>query len=306
MKTTTYDASRHRGIFPLVALIGFYTVAAILPLLPNHLPPPLIVGAQIIPPTLFALIHGSQAYGWRGVFTFTAICFVVGNMVENIGVATRFPFGNYYFTDVMGPKLFHVPLLMGPAYLAIGYSSWSMAHLILQRAGKSLIGPNVLAVPMLATWIMVIWDLCTEPVWSTISRFWVWPQGGPYFGVPVSNFLGWFVANYLIFQLFAIYVSKQSPVIGSIPQIHGRLAVLAYTVVVLANIVNSLALFRLPPVFDPTGIEWKSRSIGLTSALVSVFFMGAFAVLGWMKVSRQGSGEAGQAPAMLRERTSAK
>lgn len=43
-----------------------------------------------------------------------------------------------------------------------------------------------------------------EPIWANLVHAWVWENGGAYFGVPVSNFLGWYLTNYLIYQSFAL------------------------------------------------------------------------------------------------------
>src|SRR5258707_15424107 len=64
----------------------------------------------------FALIHGSVRYGLRGIATFIVICLVVSNVLENTSILTGFPFGHYHYSDVLGPKLFLVPVLTGPAY----------------------------------------------------------------------------------------------------------------------------------------------------------------------------------------------
>jgi hypothetical protein len=37
---------------------------------------------------------------------------------------------------------------------------------------------------------------------------WIWLNGGEYWGVPFTNFLGWFLTVYLIFQNFALYLSS--------------------------------------------------------------------------------------------------
>jgi putative membrane protein len=59
----------------------------------------------------FALIHGAVRYGWRGIVTFIVICLVVSNIFENVSILTGFPFGHYHYTDVLGLKLFLVPVL---------------------------------------------------------------------------------------------------------------------------------------------------------------------------------------------------
>lgn len=281
---TIQDARRDQ-LWPALLVISMvlYVVAVLLPLAGLHLPLPYIVGPQVLAPSLFALIHGSRVYGWRGILIFTAICFVVCHIVENIGVVTGFPFGTYYFTDAMGPKLFRVPLTMGLAYVAIGYSCWTLSLLILNGTQNKLRGTNSIAA--LAACIMVVWDFCSEPAWSTISHFWIWRHGGPYFGIPLSNFAGWFLTDFVIFQVFAFYLVKSGSGITSLPQTYWRLAVLSYIVVISANILSSINLFHLPPVSDPAGIVWNASSIALTSILISVFIMGPLAFLAWSNLS---------------------
>src|SRR3982075_1085972 len=76
---------------------------------------------------LFALIHGAVRYGWAGIVTFIVISLVVSNILENTSILTGFPFGHYHYTDLLGPKLFLVPLLIGPAYVATGYLAWVLS-----------------------------------------------------------------------------------------------------------------------------------------------------------------------------------
>src|SRR5712692_5858107 len=79
---------------------------------PNHLP----VLILIVMPLAFALFHGAQRYQWGGIITFLVICLVVSNVLENTSILTGFPFGHYHYTSDLGPKLFLVPLFIGPAY----------------------------------------------------------------------------------------------------------------------------------------------------------------------------------------------
>ena len=55
---------------------------------------------------------------------------------------------------------------------------------------------------------MVMWDLTVDPISSTLQGLWVWTTPGAYFGVPISNFFGWFLVVYLFFQIFALYISR--------------------------------------------------------------------------------------------------
>src|SRR4030088_3434294 len=73
----------------------------------------------------FALVHGAVRYGWGGIATFIVISLVVSNILENTSILTGFPFGHYYYTDDLGPKLFLVPLVIGVAYFFTGYLAWA-------------------------------------------------------------------------------------------------------------------------------------------------------------------------------------
>src|ERR1700747_1405731 len=167
-------------------LLSIYAVARVFQILPGKLSMAAVVALHVLPLLLFALIHGAISYRPRGTLIFFAICFVVGNIFENLGVATGFPFGRYYFTDAMGPKFFQVPILLGLAYVGMGYLSWTLGRVILGNLRSSLVGARVVMLPLVATFIMVAWDFANDPVWTNINRLWVWEDGGAYFGVPLA------------------------------------------------------------------------------------------------------------------------
>jgi len=254
------------------SLLAIYAGARVLQVVPG-VPMLLVVALHVIPPAAFALIHGAMAYGRRGILVFTAICLAVGNGFENLGVLTGFPFGRYYFTDVMGPKILSVPLLLGLAYLGMGYISWTM--------GKLLAGgcrTRVVAVPLVASFIMVAWDLAMDPVWATLVHGWIWLDGGRYFGVPVTNYLGWYLTVYVFYQLFALYVRRRREKSGD-----WRPAVCFYAVSAAGNLFLLIPFAGPSVVTDPAGVQWRVGDITAACALVSVFVMGAFAAMAWAR-----------------------
>ena len=112
----------------LWALTVLYAAASVLQIFPGKVPILAVIAMHVLPPAVFALIHGAILYRSRVIVTFAALCPVIGNIFENLGILTGFPFGRYYFTDVMGPKLFRVPILLGLAYLGMGYLSWTLGR----------------------------------------------------------------------------------------------------------------------------------------------------------------------------------
>src|SRR5215467_12178778 len=171
-------ATSEAGIrFVLWSLLLLFAGSVVLPVFPEIFSRPVLAGAQIVPAVLFAFVHGARIYRLRGILVFAVISMAVGFAIEAVGVRTGFPFGHYYFTDGMGPKLFLVPILMGPAYLGMGYVSWTVARVILDHGRSAFAGLGVVLLPLAASFVMVAWDISLDPALSTVGRYWIWTQG---------------------------------------------------------------------------------------------------------------------------------
>src|SRR5689334_10965728 len=107
--------SRNRTSRFLVLMWIAVAVDAVANLVPLPLTGSLVTAVSVLAELTFALVHGAVAYRWRGTLIFLGLALVVSNVIEDIGVLTGVPFGHYHYTDVLGPKVFEVPLLIGPA-----------------------------------------------------------------------------------------------------------------------------------------------------------------------------------------------
>src|SRR5216683_3810423 len=157
-----------------VLVVVYAVVELVNPVFPLHIPIPLVV----LIPVVFGLVHGALRYGWSGILTFIVICLVVSNILENTSILTGFPFGHYHYTDILGPKLFLVPLLIGPAYFATGYFAWVIGNVLVGEVRRGASAFTTFAVPFIASFVMVMWDLTFDPRASTIQHQWIWEQGG--------------------------------------------------------------------------------------------------------------------------------
>src|SRR6267143_2815232 len=223
----------------------------------------------------FALIHGAVRYGWRGIAIFIVICLVVSNILENTSILTGFPFGHYHYTDSLGPKLFLVPLLIGPAYFANGYLAWVLGNVLIGEVRRGSSAFMTFAVPFIAAFVMVMWDLTFDPRASTIQHQWIWEQGGGYFGVPLTNYLGWFFTVYLFLQLFALFVRFRpgSATVMKFPRSHFAQALLMYAVMGLTPVLTFAVGGSNAQVTDAAGVVWQTRSIAESVATVSIYTM---------------------------------
>lgn len=282
---STLPTDRHfRVLTVLWLLVAIYAAARFLQIFPGHIPMAAVVALHVLPALAFALVHGTIMYRLRGAIAFIVLFLVIGNILENIGVATAFPFGHYYFTDQMGPKLFRVPVFLGLAYVGIAYVSWLLANVILGNATSRISGARIFLVPTLASVIMTSWDLSQDAVWSTILHLWIWTRGGTYFGVPLSNFLGWLLVVYIVYQCFAVFLWRTQTGCQNFSLSYWRTAIAFYGVCAAGNLLLLIPRPGMVVVPDPSGVLWKVSNIILASAAISVLVMGTFAMWAWLNL----------------------
>ncbi|BCB78329.1 hypothetical protein GCM10022251_30830 [Phytohabitans flavus] len=269
-------------------IIAAYFLVALGTTLLDHPIPALSVVLLVVITTMHAL----RRYSVTAFIAFAVIAFVVSNSYENLSVLTGFPFGDYYYTDVLGPKLFLVPALIAPSYFASGYFAWSIAHILLGIFGARPRGRDIFFLPLIASFVMVMWDLIMDPITSTVMGSWIWEDGGGYFGVPFLNFMGWFLCVYTIFQLFAVYVAKRDSAVR-LEELETRTAnrnhwyqvIVAYFTTSLPWTLRSVTQGDAIAT-DPVGQQWHTLDIYHSMTLVAIFTMWFVSLLSVLLVSR--------------------
>ncbi len=150
----------------------------------------LIVNVTVVLIAAFSFYHGVLLYGWRKMLFFVGAITVISWSYESLSILTGFPFGNYDYTDLLLPKLGLVPVLIMPAYFSMGYLSWVIASILLDKRDSSVKGFDVLMLPIISSFIMVMWDICMDPSNSTITQYWIWEDGGGIFWGPLRELSG--------------------------------------------------------------------------------------------------------------------
>ena len=277
------QGQRSRAFFvALLCILAAYACGRLLEVVYGPVPTTALVAVEVLSAGAFALVHGAARYGLRTICVFFLICIIVGNTIENIGVATGFPYGRYSFLNVMGPKIFYVPVLLGLAYIGMAYVSWVLAEHIV---GPPLAHTSIFAVPVVASFLMVAWDLAQDPVWSTMLHAWVWYDGGSWFGVPLTNYRGWFLTIFLITVSFALYLRKQgTPRMKD--TVSGLPALLLYALCAAGNALQVLVRRTVAESPDGSGHLWRVDDILGASALVSLFVMGGFTAIAGVRMAQ--------------------
>lgn len=144
-------------------------------------------------------------YGPRGLFASLVIAlFSYG--VETLGVQTGFPFGSYRYTDILSPVLLGgVPLPVIFAWLTI-----IIAVRNLTIRPPRLVGSRFSISIAISALLATLLDLVLEPVAFHIERYWIWlaPGNIAYYGVPLMNFVAWFVVSLVLLGLVNIILLR--------------------------------------------------------------------------------------------------
>jgi putative membrane protein len=278
-KGKNWRAREMKRLTPILwVIVAAYAVMTfVVTVFPGRIPELILILGLTLLPVAFAVLHGALRYGWAGILVFLVICLGVSNVLENLSILTGFPFGHYYYTGNLGPKLFLVPILIGPAYFGTGYLAWVLGTVLIgdvRSRGSSL---TTLAVPFIASFVMVAWDLSMDPTNSTIRHNWIWQQGGGYFGVPLTNYLGWSLTVYVFLQLFALYLHFRRP--SSEVERRGlstsyfAQATVLYAVIGLGVVLAYLVGVPNTSVADAAGVVWQRTSIAEGTATVAIYTM---------------------------------
>lgn len=115
-----------------------------------------------------------------------------GFAIETIGTTTGFPYGPFYYGDSLGPKVANlVPYLLPLSWVPLVLGSVGATV----PAGKTDLRRRVLAAFSAAVLLTLV-DGVLDPGAASLG-FWVWPGGGAYYGVPLTNYLGWLFSSFL-------------------------------------------------------------------------------------------------------------
>lgn len=123
---------------------------------------------------LVLAIHAVVALGWAEAAVFAAACLTITFALENVGATTGFPFGRYAFLVGAGlPHIGVIPIIVGPLYFGMGYASWVIANLLIgSRVARPQTRYTLVAVPLVAAFVMTQWDVVMDPSGSTLGKAW--------------------------------------------------------------------------------------------------------------------------------------
>src|SRR5262249_17050540 len=156
------------------------------------------------------LTAAAAAWGWRRALTFTLWAGSLAFGAEWTSTRVGFPFGLYHYTGVrVGQELSlaNVPLSDPLSFTFLAYASLGVAGQLHRVPGVASANPPIARGPWarlrlagLAGLLMMWLDVVIDPLavrgdrWF-LGRIFYYPDGGAYFGVPLTNFVGWWIVG---------------------------------------------------------------------------------------------------------------
>ena len=158
-------------------------------------------------------------FGFRTTILFTALTYAVAFACEASSTSNGFPFGLYHYVEATRGRevwIMGVPFFDSLSFTFLSFASYTVAILIsspLYRRGIDLRLLDTFAIRraprvwLMAALFMVMVDWVVDPLsvmgdrWFLGRIFWYDPPG-PHFGVPIVNYLGWFLVAAITVAIF--------------------------------------------------------------------------------------------------------
>ncbi|MFK8055793.1 MAG: carotenoid biosynthesis protein [Saprospiraceae bacterium] len=128
------------------------------------------------------------------IWIWLVVCYALGWTAEYVGVHYKWLFGEYIYGDVLGPKVYAIPLIIGVNWILVIYGVCTTLNMLfptLNRVFKAIF----------AAFLLVALDYLIEPVAIKLD-FWTWMLGTP----PTQNFIGWLGVGLIQTSLFYLIV----------------------------------------------------------------------------------------------------
>jgi uncharacterized membrane protein len=183
--------------------------------------PILLAGTVLLRPYVFVflavfLVLAGRDLGWRRAFGWLGWGWAVAYVAEYASTRIGIPFGLYDYTgETAGRELFisNLPFFAPLSFPFLAYASYCLARWALGQA-------HGWAAAALAGALMMLVDVVVDPMavlgerWF-LGRLFYYAEPGTYFGVPLSNFAGWFLVGWAIVGGYLRAVRRRPQALGS-------------------------------------------------------------------------------------------
>lgn len=124
----------------------------------------------------------------RRAISFGIVLVAFTYAIEIIGVRTGVPYGHFEYGVDLGVLVAGVPVLLAVLFVPLAVNAYLLALVVAPSITAGRIGRIALSILAL-----ISIDMILDPG-AVALGFWTYAEGGLYYGVPVSNYLGWLLS----------------------------------------------------------------------------------------------------------------
>ncbi len=234
----------------------------------------LLIGSSVL---MFACCWTSATHllGARPAATFVLIAVLFGWFAEQMGSTHGWFFGEYDYTDVLGPTVGDVPAIIPLMWFALTYVAYVISNLIVWQTpsdGVPGVGQSLI-MSLLAGMIVTAYDLGADPYMVFVLKAWIMVKtDGWWFGETLQGFFGWTFVSFVIIFGFRMTLRQRAP--------QPLMAVGRWHVLVPLLIYGGSMVFQMC-----FGSPVETRTIALFAMGIPLLC----AVLGWWRWSHEGA-----------------
>ena len=179
----------------------------------------LIAGTVALRPYVFVffgvyVVIAVATVGWKRTWLYTALAFLIAFVCEytsshgDLGI----PFGVYRYIETTRERelwIAGIPFMDSLSFTFLSFISYRLAIMLVPPRGLAGDSSTRWLTAVAAGFLMMYLDIIIDPVTLQGSRWFLgdlyyYPNGGPYFGVTIWNFMGWFVVCFIIVRAYVI------------------------------------------------------------------------------------------------------
>jgi len=136
--------------------------------------------------------HKTKSMLWFGIIVFT-----LGYGIEVIGVKSGKIFGVYSYGEILGPKIWNTPLMIGVNWLLLVIGAGNLVDQYLSKLS------TIIKIGIAAS-LMLFIDLLIEPI-AIQWGMWTWEN----VNVPLQNYIAWWLIANLMFGIYYQFLGKK-------------------------------------------------------------------------------------------------
>ncbi|MFZ2445808.1 MAG: carotenoid biosynthesis protein [Syntrophobacteraceae bacterium] len=180
----------------------------------------LLFGTVVLRPYVFAflavyIVAGCKHIGWKKTLAYIPVGYALAWTSEYCSINFGFPYGDYYYIPATVDRelwVLGVPFMDSLSYVFLSYCSYSLALFLMSPVTYSSPKLHVWETPelrrswrtlVLGAFLFMMLDVIIDPVaflgdrWF-LGKIYGYRHEGFYFGIPMSNFGGWFLVGVVL------------------------------------------------------------------------------------------------------------